>query len=172
MDIDEKDPILDSLLDEVITGRAPPDLTARILQAWAARRYGQDSSAQQFSPEQEPAAPPILLSVKVALDQPIAGGNGAVAAASAAKSELRGSGSWSAALTVGLAAGVIGLGLTIGLVALRPSPRPQIVQNVEPIASEPAAAPANIARAKKPPEPRVEPEPVEKSPAPETPQVA
>lgn len=34
---DHRDPLLDACLDEVLAGRRPPDLTARILQAWAAR---------------------------------------------------------------------------------------------------------------------------------------
>lgn len=34
---DDRDPILDACLDEVLAGRRPPDLTARILQAYAAR---------------------------------------------------------------------------------------------------------------------------------------
>ena len=46
--MDERDPILDACLDEVLAGRRPPDLTARILQAYAARgasgaRPGMDS---------------------------------------------------------------------------------------------------------------------------------
>ena len=34
---DDRDPILDACLDEVLAGRRPPDLTARILQVYAAR---------------------------------------------------------------------------------------------------------------------------------------
>lgn len=40
---DDRDPILDAMLSEALGGRTPPDLTARILQAWAAR--GVDASS-------------------------------------------------------------------------------------------------------------------------------
>ena len=33
---DDRDPILDAYLGEVLGGQTPPDLSARILQAWAA----------------------------------------------------------------------------------------------------------------------------------------
>jgi hypothetical protein len=35
---EREDPVLDSMLDEVLGGRTPPDLTERIMSAWAARR--------------------------------------------------------------------------------------------------------------------------------------
>ncbi len=38
MNPEREDPILESCLEEVLGGRTPPDLTARILQAWAVQR--------------------------------------------------------------------------------------------------------------------------------------
>jgi hypothetical protein len=66
---DERDPILDACLDEVLAGRRPPDLTARILQAYAARgaagaRPGNDASLPLPGPPiangAEVPAPPVI----------------------------------------------------------------------------------------------------------------
>jgi hypothetical protein len=76
---DDPNHILDGCLDEVLGGRTPPELTGRILQAWAdqgnsrAKRNGNGSSLPFLSPaalnsaalnsapqaEDEPAAPPV-----------------------------------------------------------------------------------------------------------------
>jgi hypothetical protein len=165
MDIDDKDPILDSLLDEVVAGRAPPDLTARILQSWAARRYGHDSRVQQLAAEEDPAAPPILHTVTAALKQPTSSGDRAVAA------RPTNAASWTVVLTVSLAATVIGLGLTIGLLALRPSQRPQVAQKKETPSSVVKTAPRSIASAPQLPAARVETAPALEPPMPPAPQI-
>ncbi|HEX5102193.1 MAG TPA: DUF1549 domain-containing protein, partial [Pirellulaceae bacterium] len=65
---DDRDPILDACLDEVLAGRRPPDLTARILQAWAARGIAgsrSDPNVALPGPAIDsnvvlPAAPPVI----------------------------------------------------------------------------------------------------------------
>jgi hypothetical protein len=66
---DDRDPILDACLDEVLAGRRPPDLTARILQAFAARgaaatRSSVDNSLPLPGPPigngAQVAAPPVI----------------------------------------------------------------------------------------------------------------
>lgn len=42
---DDRDPLLDAMLSETLGGHAPPDLTARVLQAWAAK--GADASVDR-----------------------------------------------------------------------------------------------------------------------------
>jgi hypothetical protein len=51
---DRDDPIIDSSLEELLGGRTPPDLTARILQAWAAKQ-GETAAWH------DPIAPPSLI---------------------------------------------------------------------------------------------------------------
>jgi hypothetical protein len=51
---DRDEPLLDGCLDEVLGGRTPPDLTARIMQAWAMRRQ---SGTESQLPES--ALPPL-----------------------------------------------------------------------------------------------------------------
>src|SRR5436309_4649000 len=101
MDFEENDPLLDSLLDEVLAGRTPPDLTARILQAYAARRYG----------EQALEPPPVLTGVHKVFDLPIS--QLPVQAHAKHNGRQRRAESWSTALTIGIAAAVIGLSVTI-----------------------------------------------------------
>src|SRR5689334_3050550 len=122
MDFEPDDPLLDSLLDEVLAGRTPPDLTARILQAYAARRYGEDA----------PEPPPVLTGVQKVFEpasarpqvHPPAKYNGRKG-----RTESRSITSLSAALTIGVAAAVIGLGVTVSLVALLRSGGPQVAHN-------------------------------------------
>src|SRR5262245_42037860 len=42
MTADHDEPVLDACLDEVLGGRTPPDLTARILRAWASSGYNSE----------------------------------------------------------------------------------------------------------------------------------
>src|SRR5687768_15983135 len=57
---DERDPILDACLDEVLAGRRPPDLTARILQAWAARGHI-GGATPAIDPSLVPPVPPPVV---------------------------------------------------------------------------------------------------------------
>lgn len=74
---DRHDTLLDASLDEVLGGRTPPDLSARILQAWVARRpvdasvlsdlplpgpaiAGLASGSPGFAAEFDPLPPPIV----------------------------------------------------------------------------------------------------------------
>ena len=60
MNPERDDTLLDGCLDEVLAGRTPPDLSARILQAWAAR--GGVRAAQPLASlplNGEPVAPPV-----------------------------------------------------------------------------------------------------------------
>ena len=58
---DRDDPILDAMLEEVLGGRTPPDLSARIMQSLAIR--GVRSEVTGLS---EPVAPPLPLRTAVA----------------------------------------------------------------------------------------------------------
>lgn len=62
---DRDDPIIDAGLEELLGGRTPPDLTARIMQAWAMQRS--DSPGWQDAPP-----PAILLGVTPPPFEPIA----------------------------------------------------------------------------------------------------
>src|SRR4029079_3589997 len=132
MDLEPDDPLLDSLLDEVLAGRTPPDLTARISQAYAARQYG----------EQTPEPPPVLSGVH----QAFAPTTSAPALQTYAKQNgrQRRSEAWSTPMTIGVAAAVVGLAVTIGLVVVLRTSTPQIARNVKPLQAAPAPAPRAI----------------------------
>src|SRR5262249_10105950 len=105
----DHDPILDACLDEVLAGRRPPDLTTRILAAHAIR-----SPAGECEP---PEPPPVLTGLPPALE--VSGGQTVVTLRdrkTLPAPQLRRSANW---LTITVAAGVIGVGLTITLVSLR-----------------------------------------------------
>jgi hypothetical protein len=65
MNAEPNDPIIDVLLEETLGGVAPPDLSARILQAWSDLRGSGDGFTapplSSFSGIQEPEAPPIVV---------------------------------------------------------------------------------------------------------------
>src|SRR5437762_2237190 len=117
MAFDSDDPVLDACLDEVLAGRTPPDLTARILQAWAARPQAEQSAADKPPPlvfplapqEAIPAAPPSPLLAGLPHVFEGASTHPLVDRRSAASGRARRQKSPSTALTIGLAAGVIGL---------------------------------------------------------------
>jgi Protein of unknown function (DUF1549)/Protein of unknown function (DUF1553) len=58
--IDREDPILDAMLEEVLGGRTPPDLSSRIMQSLAARAIRPGLAADAYV---EPLAPPLLRTV-------------------------------------------------------------------------------------------------------------
>ncbi len=159
MDFEPDDPLLDSLLDEVLAGRAPPDLTARILQAYAARQYGEES----------PEPPPVLTGVQRVFEpapvKPLVQANIQPPARHTGHQQRYES--W--ALPVGIAAAVIGLGVTVGLVAFLRSGTPQVASDLkkrDDKQSQPTVAPAPRAIAT-----RQEPKPeIDRVPAPELPQ--
>jgi hypothetical protein len=127
---DRDDPILDACLDEVLAGRSPPDLTARILQAW---KTGEARQADL------PGPPPILASLPQALDDasiilPLVERRGGVGGREPRRK------SSSASLAIGLAAGVIGLGIAVGIIALLRSSGPQIAHSPQ---ATPAKGPSS-----------------------------
>jgi hypothetical protein len=71
------EPLIDACLDEVLGGRTPPDLTERIMQAFAARggQHSQHSQANQTGQWPQPA-PPLAPPVLVAADPSPAAANG------------------------------------------------------------------------------------------------
>jgi len=168
MDLEDNDPLIDSLLEEVLAGRTPPDLTTRILQAIAARRYGEDAPEPPpvltgVQKVFEPA--PINATVQRATVQPHAKHNG----------RQRTSESWYTALALGVAAVVVGLGVTVGLVALLRSGAPQVVRN-EGNGKAPqlniAPAPKEIATQTPRPAPEIDRAPAPEPPVPATPVIA
>jgi hypothetical protein len=163
MDFEPDDPLLDSLLDEVLAGRTPPDLTSRILQAYAARQYG----------DKAPEPPPVLAGVPLAavpkVYEPVAI-DAQVQSHARPTGRKRQSESWSTALTIGLAAAVIGMGVIVGLMALLKSGGPQVARNEKAPLVSPAPAQRDIVTQP------LKPEPIDRArsleaPAPVTPQV-
>lgn len=127
---DRDDPILDAMLEEVLGGRKPPDLTARILQALAAR-----------ADHPEPVAPPLLRSTVLPAVTAVtaAASNGsanghvqlAVKAVSSSLRARKKSGSnWQTVSAISLVV-VLGVGLgTIAIIASRKNPgQPNVVKN-------------------------------------------
>ncbi len=54
MSPERDDPVLDAMLEEAVGGHKPPDLTSRIMQAWAIRREQETAAAEM------PVAPPPM----------------------------------------------------------------------------------------------------------------
>src|SRR5438270_11590992 len=72
---DRDDPILDACLAEVVGGRIPPDLTGRILQAWATRNPALiPGSIVPTSTDALPEPPPVLMDLGRVLEAPPANG--------------------------------------------------------------------------------------------------
>jgi Protein of unknown function (DUF1549)/Protein of unknown function (DUF1553) len=161
MDFEPDDPLLDSLLDEVLAGRTPPDLTARILQAYAARQYG----------DQAPEPPPVLAGVPMVFEP--AAANPQVQARAKSSGRQRQPRSWSTALTIGVAAAVIGLCITVGLVAVVRTGSQQIARDEKAPQPSPAPIQRNIATRPSKPEPELDRVrmPAAPTPAPTTPQI-
>src|SRR5262245_16237076 len=159
MDFEPDDPLLDSLLDEVLAGRTPPDLTARILQAYAARQYG----------EQAAEPPPVLAGVPKVFEP--AAANPQVQAHAKNRGQEHQPQSWSTALTIGVAAAVIGLGITVGLVAVLRSGSQQIARDEKAPQPSPAPLQRNIATQPVKPEPELDRVRTPETPTPATPQI-
>src|SRR5438477_12622557 len=72
MSPEHDDPLIDSLLDEVVGGRTPPDLSPKIMQAWSAGAGAGHELGDAWPPNvslplpihgahaQSPEAPPII----------------------------------------------------------------------------------------------------------------
>jgi hypothetical protein len=121
MEPEHNDPILDACLDEVLGGRTPPDMTARIVNA--ARNFELTDSAI-------PEPPPIMT-------RPPAIGTLPVDVSFATtvnhhKSSERRSERWSPAALVGLAAGLIGVLVVLGIAIQSQSARPQLANDQTP----------------------------------------
>lgn len=71
---DRDDPIIDALLEEVLGGEAPPDLSARIMQSWATRAggpaVGQAAGTPPLGPPSSPSAVPSADKVAAMLPPP------------------------------------------------------------------------------------------------------
>jgi Protein of unknown function (DUF1549)/Protein of unknown function (DUF1553) len=131
---DSDDPILDACLDEVLSNRNPPDLTARIMQALAKR--GAVQRAGGAAPEHAAALPdpppPVLAGLERSLgagdSQPVVELRGAVNRRDRRRDHE------SNRLVVIAAACIAGLGLAIGITAYFTS-----TSQRSPIATSPAA---------------------------------
>jgi len=119
---DERDPILDACLDELLGGQTPPNLTPRIMQAW--------SMLPPSLPTESPAAPPVQNPIKIKTAAKASNSSGA---AIPQFSRL--------AVSMVVAASVVAIGLGIGFV-LRPNTPPKtntdhVVQNPLTPANDP-----------------------------------
>ncbi len=116
MSIDHKDPILDACLEEVLGDLAPPDMTSRIMQALDGGRESSQRNGQGLS------LPPQLLEANTSHESPPSplAAHHAVPEPPLAirdrRARRRPSSNW---INVAVVAGVIALGVTVGLVALK-----------------------------------------------------
>lgn len=134
---EREDPILDAMLEEVLGGRTPPDLSARIMQSLAIRGGASTSQRSEVNGYVETAAPPLPLRSVVppaisAVSAPSSNGssNGHVQLALKSRSSSRTrkqSGSvWPMIAAVSLVV-VLGVGLgTLGVIASR---NPNVAKN-------------------------------------------
>src|SRR5213082_659782 len=99
---DRDDPILDALLEEVLGGRTPPDLSARIMQSLAIRGVRSEVGGQA-----EPPAPPLPLRSVVSAAAAAPSSNGHVQLAvsetnSSPRARKASRSAWQTVATVGL----------------------------------------------------------------------
>jgi len=146
---DDRDPILDACLDEILGGQTPPDLTPRIMQAWSLL----PPAVNTESPGEPPIAPPVQNPVNI---------KATAKTSTSTKSAIpRGS---RLVVSMVVAVSVVAVGLGIGFALRLDTPRtptPDVVQNPP----APTAAPDNL-------EPVVEPNQndiVERPPTPRLP---
>jgi hypothetical protein len=136
---DERDPILDACLDEVLAGRRPPDLTARILQAYAARGAAGALPGIESLPLPGPPianaapvpAPPVIAPSVAASNGHLTPANGqpVVALRTSARPSRRSSSS--AVPAAILAASLVAVAALAG-VAYLASQKPQFAKNNKP----------------------------------------
>ena len=96
---DRDDPILDAMLEEVLGGRTPPDLSARIMQSLAIR--GVRPEVKSLS---EPVAPPLPLRTVVAsaASAPASNGHVELAVNPAPRGRKSSSASWQTIAAISL----------------------------------------------------------------------
>jgi len=150
MDADRDDLLLDACLDEVLGGQRPPDLTARIMQALAAR--GAANGSVPVSPPVVP--PPVLAAAEQALSPAAANGHPMVEVGRPAASSRRQSRPADAWLAL---AGVLVVGVTIGIVAYFATRQPQLAEKpgtnpVENVAVAPIEKTQPVPRESRPPQ--------------------
>ena len=127
---DERDPMLDACLDEILGGQTPPDLTPRIMQAW--------SMLPPSLPTESPVAPPVQNPVKIKAAHKVS---------TSSSSAIPRASRFVASMVV--AASVVAIGLGIGF-ALRPDKPP--TTNTDDVARYPLTSSSNDPD---PPQPRV-----------------
>src|SRR5689334_2347319 len=128
MNPERDDPILDAMLEEVLGGRTPPDLSARIMQSLAIRGARPQLQHDPLNLA-EPAAPP--LPIRAAVDHAsAASSNGHTSLAVHAKHHSRKSSvTWQTWAAVSLVV-ILGVGLgVLGVVASRDPGKGNIVKN-------------------------------------------
>lgn len=124
---DREDPILDAMLEEVLGGRTPPDLSARIMQSLAIRGGASPVQRPQASGFAEPAAPPLPLRAVVPPAVSAAASHGSNGssnghvqlAVNSSRSRKQSSSAWQTVVAVSLVV-LLGVGLgAIGIIAGR-----------------------------------------------------
>ena len=128
---DRDDPILDSMLDEVLGGRTPPDLTARIMQSLAIRGVHPEVQRTGDPRLAEPPAPP--LPPRAIEQSTVASSNGHTSLAVHPKARSRKASSvWQAWAAVSLVV-VLGVGLgVLGVIASRNPGKGNVVKGTKP----------------------------------------
>ena len=116
---DRDDPILDAMLEEVLGGRTPPDLSARIMQSLAIRGVRPEITSLS-----EPVAPPLPLRTVVAsaASAPASNGHVELAVNPVPRGRKSSSASWQTMAAISLVV-VLGVGLgAVGIIASRGKP--------------------------------------------------
>jgi hypothetical protein len=133
MNPDRDDPLLDACLDEVLGGRRPPDLTARIMQALAQRASANGNvHLAPLPPPIVTAAPPVA--------PPAVNGSPVVELSPRPLARSRRSPGLEAWLVV---AGVLVVGLSIAVVAYVANSPPNVAENAPPNQARPDIAHAH-----------------------------
>jgi hypothetical protein len=122
---EREDPILDSMLEEVLGGRTPPDLSARIMQSLVVRGAAIREASPEMNGYVEPVAPPLPL--RTVISQGVASasvlpGNVHVSANHAPRGRKFSRTAWQTLAAISLVV-VLGVGLgAIGIIASRNQP--------------------------------------------------
>src|SRR3954466_14404419 len=134
MSPEHDDPLIDSLLDEVVGGRTPPDLSSKIMQAWSAGGVAHSEIGDAWPPNvslplpthgadaHAPEPPPIIAAYSPIAEPASSNALVALSGGQAIHRARRDRRSQRVTIAAGLAlvAAVLVIGLTVAVVANRP----------------------------------------------------
>jgi hypothetical protein len=122
------DPLLDACLDEVLGGHAPPDLTPRIMRAWAAHGPAPEAGKAWEALAIAPEPPPILVGLQERLNgceiRPAVELRREALVVQRRKNQTK----W---ITIALSVGIVAVGLAIGIIPLVKSQRSPLTKKLD-----------------------------------------